>query len=286
MVCLPSARDPSRWPGLHDSPMEGDGFEPSVPQQIRSRFRESRIAWRFDRLATRNWKFESISLQQTVCLSPASAFEGREPGFRRGFARMAWRPRRQRRRDVLISLRRAARLCRAEFQYRSEADVVATVPGRSGRSQDLSGLSIGKSLKFGSGLSKTEHGPLIVPGKRQTGVLEELLCRQFGRLPPIEDGLSDIRREIAEADEPREIGPADPFPVGESSYRSTFPRGECRVEAARPEEQLDQSRVRFRGKRIRPIDHHSDLPPGTTQPHRHGQKLNFVVVHALRWCSG
>ena len=56
----------------------------------------------------RNRKFESISLQQTVRLSSAVAFEGREPGFRRGFARMAWRPRRQRRRDVLISLRRAA----------------------------------------------------------------------------------------------------------------------------------------------------------------------------------
>jgi hypothetical protein len=28
-------------------------------------------------------------------------------------------------------------LCRAIFQYRSEADVMATVPGRSGRSQDL-----------------------------------------------------------------------------------------------------------------------------------------------------
>ena len=48
----------------HDSALEGDGFEPSVPQQIRSRFRESRVAWRFDRLATRNWKFESISLQR------------------------------------------------------------------------------------------------------------------------------------------------------------------------------------------------------------------------------
>ena len=45
---------------------------------------------------------------------------------------------------------------------------MATVPGRSGRSLDLSGLSIGESLKFGSGLSKAEHGPLIVPGKRQT----------------------------------------------------------------------------------------------------------------------
>ena len=33
MVWLPSARDPSRWPGLHDSPLEGDGFEPSVPRR-------------------------------------------------------------------------------------------------------------------------------------------------------------------------------------------------------------------------------------------------------------
>src|ERR1700719_550816 len=53
-----------------DSPLEGDGFEPSVPQQIRSRFRESRVAWRFDRLATRNWKFESISLQRRVICEP------------------------------------------------------------------------------------------------------------------------------------------------------------------------------------------------------------------------
>jgi hypothetical protein len=41
-------------------------------------------------------KFESISLQQTVCLSPAAAFEGREPGFPRGFGRLAWRPGQQR----------------------------------------------------------------------------------------------------------------------------------------------------------------------------------------------
>src|ERR1700730_3838345 len=99
-------------------------------------------------------------------------------------------------------------------------------------------------------------------------MLEQLLCRQSGWLPPIEDGLSDIRREIAEADEPREIGPADPFPVGECGKRNTFALGECRVEAARPEEQLDQSRVRFRGKRTRPIDHHSHLPPGTATPSR------------------
>ena len=40
--------------------------------------------------------FESISLQQTVSLSPVAAFEGREPGFPRGFGQLAWRPGQQR----------------------------------------------------------------------------------------------------------------------------------------------------------------------------------------------
>ena len=40
--------------------------------------------------------FESISLQQTVRLSPPVAFEGREPGFPRGFGQLAWRPGQQR----------------------------------------------------------------------------------------------------------------------------------------------------------------------------------------------
>jgi hypothetical protein len=66
-------------------------------------------------------------------------------------------------------------------------------------------------------------------------VLEELLCRQLARLPPIEDRLGDIRRKIAEADEPREIGPADPFPLSECGKRNTFALGECRVEPACPE---------------------------------------------------
>ena len=72
-------------------------------------------------------------------------------------------------------------------------------------------------------------------------MLEELLCRQIARLPPIEDGLGDIRREIAEADEPCEIaeadepceiGPADPFPLGECGKRNAFACCECRVEPA------------------------------------------------------
>src|ERR1700732_710301 len=116
-------------------------------------------------------------------------------------------------------------------------------------------------------------------------MLEQLLCRQIGWLPPIQDRLGDIRREIAEADEPREIGPTDPFPLGECGKRNTFAVSECRVEPARPEEQFDQSRIGFRSKPTRPVDHHSDLSPGAAPPHRYRQKLNFVV-HALRWCSG
>ena len=82
------------------------------------------------------------------------------------------------------------------------------------------------------GSSEAEHDPLIVPGKRQAGVLEELFCRQVGRLPPVEDRLRDIRREIAETQEPREIGPTDPFPLGECGKRNAFALGECRVEPA------------------------------------------------------
>src|SRR5580693_2140852 len=47
-------------------------------------------------LLTGDRGFESISLQQTVCLSPAAAFKGREPGFPRGFGQLAWRPGQQR----------------------------------------------------------------------------------------------------------------------------------------------------------------------------------------------
>ena len=51
--------------------------------------------------------------------------------------------------------------------------------------------------------------------------------------------MCDIRREIAEGDQPSEIGPADTFPLGECRRGNAFAFGECRVEPARPEEQLD-----------------------------------------------
>jgi hypothetical protein len=94
-------------------------------------------------------------------------------------------------------------------------------------------------------------------------VLEEALCRQIARLPPVEDHLSDIRREIVEADEPSEIGPADAFPLGECGKRNAGAVDKCHAEPAYPEEQPYQSRIRFRrSKRIGPVDHHSDLRPG------------------------
>ena len=53
-------------------------------------------------------------------------------------------------------------------------------------------------------------------------MFEELFCRQIARLPPIEDRLSDIGREVAEADEPSEIGPADTFPMSECGKGNAF----------------------------------------------------------------
>ena len=62
---------------------------------------------------------------------------------------------------------------------------------------------------------------------------EELLWRQIARLPPIEDRLGDIRREIAETDEAREVGPANTFALGECSKDDAFALDECRVEVSK-----------------------------------------------------
>jgi hypothetical protein len=86
---------------------------------------------------TRDRGFESVSLQQTVRLSPASAFEGREPrlsarvceaGLAAGSA--------ETRRVFRYRANRRQYLCRAIFQYRSAADGVGEnatpVPTNSG----------------------------------------------------------------------------------------------------------------------------------------------------------
>src|SRR6516164_6875455 len=94
-------------------------------------------------------------------------------------------------------------------------------------------------VEFCSGSGKTERGPLIVPGERQTRVLEQLRCGQIARLPPVEDRAGDIRREIAEADKTSEIGRAHAFALGKRSKGNGVAADEGRVKPARLEEQLD-----------------------------------------------
>src|SRR6202043_2826742 len=67
------------------------------PVPAARRFRRASSDRGRSRLLSRGYRwFESISLQQTVCLSPAAAFKGREPGFPRGFGQLACRPGQQR----------------------------------------------------------------------------------------------------------------------------------------------------------------------------------------------
>ena len=64
---------------------------------------------------------------------------------------------------------------------------------------------------------------------------EQLVCRQIVRLTALEDGFGDVRGEITEADEPREIGRADAFPLGQCGKRHAIAVEECGVEPARPD---------------------------------------------------
>jgi len=96
----------------------------------------------------RNRKFESISLQQTVCRSPAVVFErSRTPAFRAGVR--GWLGDRVGRdaQGISISRNRQQYLCWAIFQYRSAADGVGKnampVPTEVGPSR---GLTCGRSL--------------------------------------------------------------------------------------------------------------------------------------------
>ena len=88
---------------------------------------------------------------------------------------------------------------------------------------------------------KAERGPLIAPGKRQTGVREQLLCRQIARLAPVENRLGDVRGEIAEADNPSEIGSAHSFAHSERSKGDAVALDKGRVAPMCPDKQLDQA---------------------------------------------
>jgi hypothetical protein len=71
-------------------------------------------------------------------------------------------------------------------------------------------------------------------------VREQFCCGLITRLAPVEDGLGDVRGEVAEADDAGEIGPADSCPLGKCGKGNTVVADESSVEPARLEEQLDQ----------------------------------------------
>src|SRR6516162_11592519 len=81
-----------------------------------------------------------------------------------------------------------------------------------------------------TGSGKAKHGSLLVPVKWQTRMRQQLVCGQIARLPPVEDGLRDVRGEIAEADEPGEIGWAHPFPLGQCGKRQAVAVEESGIE--------------------------------------------------------
>jgi hypothetical protein len=113
-------------------------------------------------------------------------------------------------------------------------------------------------------------------------VLQELLWRQIARLPPIEDRLGDIQRNIAEADEAREVGPTD-----------TLSLGECGGVFALVSTALNRCAVRssFTNRASGfAVANGSVLSitilisrPATAQPYRYGYKLSFLLPHPLRW---
>ena len=59
---------------------------------------------------------------------------------------------------------------------------------------------------------------------------QQLVCGQIARLPAVEDGLGDVRGEIAEADESGEIGWAHAFPLGQRGKRHAIAAEECGIE--------------------------------------------------------
>src|SRR5580704_101362 len=109
----------------------------------------------------------------------------------------------------------------------------------------------------------------------------------MGWLTAVEDGLSDVRREIAEADQPREIRPAHAYLLGQCRKGSAGAADEGGVETMRPLQQLDQPRAGFGyGTRIGAVDHHPDLLPEAAKLYRHGQDLGFVICRARQQCRG
>jgi len=122
-------------------------------------------------LSARDQGFKSVSLQQTVRLSAGFAFERREPRLSARVCSVGWRPGRQRRAECFDIAPTGGNISVAPYSSTAvplmaceNATPIATTRG--------SGLNVKQIFEFASGSSEAERDPLIVPGKRQTGVLE------------------------------------------------------------------------------------------------------------------
>ena len=78
-----------------------------------------------------------------------------------------------------------------------------------------------------------------MPGQRKTRVRQQLVRGQIARLAAIEDGLGEVRGEMTEANDPREIGRAHPSPLGEGSKGYGVAAQESGIEPARLDQQLN-----------------------------------------------
>src|SRR5215813_715511 len=97
---------------------------------------------------------------------------------------------------------------------------------------------------------------------------QQLVCGQIARLAAVEDRLSDVRSEKAEANEPREIRRAYALPLGQCCIWHAVAVEECGMKSVRPDQQLNEPCISLRRrKRVRAVDPHRDLPPGAAQPH-------------------
>jgi hypothetical protein len=112
----------------------------------------------------------SPSSRQSVS-RPDSLLNVENPVFPRGCARLAWRPGRQRRAECFDIAPTGGNISVAPYSSTAvplmaceNATPIATTRG--------SGLNVKQIFEFASGSSEAERDPLIVPGKRQTGVLE------------------------------------------------------------------------------------------------------------------
>ena len=111
-----------------DCLLEGDGFEPSVPGTkqpvfvVEGKLRGPNRGNQKGLFLMRYRWFESISLQQTVRVSPRPGrYRSKNPRFRAGVRRCGPAETRSTRRN---RANRRRYLCRAIFQYRSATDVI------------------------------------------------------------------------------------------------------------------------------------------------------------------